>query len=185
SSAEQCRYLSEQTNYGGTLQVHKTTFQASARILTLVEVAERRLRFTSHVAVRANAATFLRATVRLRNWKGQEVKLNAPAAALREEYRDNSGAITWLLDLFPSSADEQALKLIGEVALPVAGDLLMPDIVVDEIPVAEQWLAVVGRQLRADEARGLAPVVAAQALRSWPTLKEYLHGADAQLWKAE
>ena len=159
-------YVTRQGSYGGILQVHPAPTNVALRMLTSAEVLERRLSFTCILDFPAGLSDLRHLTLHLRNWQGQEVKLTAPKLARREQRRDDAGDYTWSLDLAPEVTSAFQIKLSGSVPLASAEDSIpMPVLSVEEIPAPEHWLSLVGRQLSADELRGLEIADPVQAAR--------------------
>jgi hypothetical protein len=184
-SPVECCYVSKQATYGGTLRVEEASSNSAARILTLMEMIDHRVTFSCVLEVRTTSAENRSLTLRLRNWQGQEVKLDAPGLAARLQHRDDSGTATWILDLRPGDRAVHQIKLTGSLPLASAGPWVVPEVSVTEIPLAERWLAVIGSQLQPDDARGVAPAETAPAVRSWPLLKTRVERAGSLVWKVE
>ncbi|HLN30033.1 MAG TPA: hypothetical protein VK395_19985 [Gemmataceae bacterium] len=179
-------YVTRQGSYGGILQVHPAPTNVALRMLTSAEVLERRLSFTCILDFPAGLSDLRHLTLHLRNWQGQEVKLTAPKLARREQRRDDAGDYTWSLDLAPEVTSAFQIKLSGSVPLTSAEDSIpMPVLSVEEIPAPEHWLALVGRQLSADELRGLEIADPVQAARLWPAVADRMTRLGSSVWRVE
>jgi len=179
-------YMTRQSSYGGILQVHPAPTNVALRMLSSAEVLEHRLNFTCILDFPAISPDLRHLTLHLRNWQGQEAKLIAPKLARREQRRDDAGDYTWSLDLAPEVTSSFQIKLSGSVPLASAEDSIpMPALSVDEIPAPEHWLAVVGRQLAADELRGLEIADPAQVARLWPAAADRITRLGSSVWRVE
>ena len=70
-------YTSKQPNYGGTFTLRPASASADARILTLIEVDQRQVKFTTTIDYHLKRGELRTVQIRLRDWEGEEVKLEA------------------------------------------------------------------------------------------------------------
>src|SRR5205814_6555082 len=83
-------YETTQAEYAGHFQLRKAATRLEVRSLTLLEAADQKLTFTATVECAALQGELRTLSVRLRNWDGDEVRLEAPRVAQRQERRGDS-----------------------------------------------------------------------------------------------
>jgi hypothetical protein len=158
------------------------------RILTLTEVHERRLTFRSTVDFAVPRGELRAATIKLRNWDGEDVKLEVDKTVpLRQqrERRRPAGDRTWALEFRPGIAGKFRLTLSGSIPVEdaVAG-VPMPDVSVPGSGASEVVIAVAGPDLTAELADGLDTIDSpAGMLKDWPGEFEHLRMQGGQVWK--
>ncbi len=105
-SDQELAFVTRQSNYQGTIQVTHATATADIRVFTRAEVRDRQWTFISLVECRPrqNDVSAYRLTVRLQNWEGSQVRLEAPTATGRQERRSLS---------FPRSAPLVPTQSVG------------------------------------------------------------------------
>src|SRR5439155_14657664 len=78
-------YLSRQATYGGSFDLRPLTAHADLLALSLVEVRDRQIGFRAMLDYEIGQRKSRTVTVHLRNWNGQDVRLEAPFAVIRSE----------------------------------------------------------------------------------------------------
>src|SRR5262249_37843929 len=71
-------FVSKQPSYGGALTLHPAAAAADVQVFTLIEVLERKVTFRATVNYRVQHGTLRTLQVRLRDWEGEEVQVDAP-----------------------------------------------------------------------------------------------------------
>jgi hypothetical protein len=99
-------YVSKEAVYGGTFAVLPAAADADVRILTLAEVDKANLTFTATLDFQVRQGELRTFTVRLRNWEGPDVRVEAARVAGRREQRK---------DLAPAASP---WKLLGKRSCP-------------------------------------------------------------------
>ncbi len=121
---------------------------ATARVLTLAEVSERELRFTSTVDYTVRHGELRHVHVRLRNWEREKVEVQAEHVALWPGPRRATRERSWLLPLQPGVRGHYQVTLRGSMPLDeAASGVRMPEVAVLGVERAEYFLAVAGGQL--------------------------------------
>ncbi len=93
-------FETRQPFYGLSCEIQAAA-NAVARVLTVAEVVDRQLQFTSTVEYEVKHGELRRVQLRLRNWEGERVELRADRVALRQPLRGTPGDRSWRLDLQP------------------------------------------------------------------------------------
>jgi hypothetical protein len=169
-------YTTQQSVYGGTFEVRP--FEATVRIGTWAEVRDRQLVFTSTLDYQVTRGELRTLRVRLRNWKGEDVRLEATFLASRSEQRPRSSERIWTLILRPGVSRRYSIRLTGRVPLHPATAALMPEVRdlstqggLGNILLVDRRVGVAGEELTVEETRGLAPLAHASIRgrpeRSW------------------
>ena len=185
ASEREFAYVTDQADYAATFLAQAAQASVAVQMLTLAEVLEGGIRFTTLVDYEVRQGQPQSLTVGLRNWSGGSVRLEAPDATLPPEERRGPNSLAWVIDLQSGVAGTRRLKLSGSLLGAAGAELLMPDVSVHGATRLERWLAVAGKELRAEEVRGLTPVQDVhQALKSWPAQSERIQQAGAA-WKVE
>jgi hypothetical protein len=203
-------YISKQATYEGAFSVRPAAATADVQILTFVEVAERQVQFTTTIDYRIKRGDLRTVQIRLRDWEGKDVKLEAAHVLQQHERRRTLDDRTWTLELEPgfhklfregwgaiagSSAwlwrhngvtDSYRVTLRGELAIDEAiGGLAAPQVTVADAASVERWLAVAAPQLGVEGVFGLRAITDYEsALRAWPGEVERLRNIRARVWKA-
>jgi hypothetical protein len=179
-------YLSNQPVYDGIFQLHPGIPHADLQILSLVEVRDRRIAFSATIDYDLGQRKSRTLTVRLRNWKGQEPRLEAPATISRSQPRRDPLARTWTLKLPPATPEQIQCQLTGILAADSNAEMIMPEVSVDEAASSERWLAAVGQGLRPEEQRGLVPTADAASFQSrWPEAALRLRQRSGSIWRID
>jgi hypothetical protein len=179
-------YGAKGPTFSGTFQVSPAPANAAARILTLAEVEDRSLRFSTTITYEIHQGELRTVTVQLRNWEGPEVRLEADRVASRREYGKDPTNRAWTLDLQPGVTGRYQVQLTGSLPLEAVGETLMPEVSVAGVTTAERWLAVAGRQLLGEEPRGLTlQEDAVAALTPWPAAAARWRQGGGWVWKVQ
>jgi hypothetical protein len=180
-------FVAERADYSGNCEVRTGATGTTVRILTVAEVRERRLGFRSIVEFSVRRGDLRAATVRLRNWDGEDVKLEVDKAipVRQPGPRRTASDRTWALEFRPGVTGSLRLTLSGSVSLEdAAAGIPMPDVTVPGSGPGEVLVSVVGPELATDVADGLSAVEApAIALKNWPNEADRLRISGGQVWK--
>jgi hypothetical protein len=157
---------------------------AVARVLTFAEVQDRELRFTSIVNYRVTHGELRRVHLRLRNWEGDKVEVQAKGTA-SPATRRTAGEFSWLLPLPAGITGDYRVTLSGSIPLDEAAlGVRMPEVVVQGVEKVEYFLAVVGDALAA-QARGSLQAMKSprpQLESSWPDETKHLEHSAGLVW---
>lgn len=182
-------YWTEGASYGGTFAVRPLPAPAGVRLFTFADVSERELVFEATLEYDAGPSALGTLPLRIRNWDGGELQFDSPQLAFRRELRRDAAGRYWLLEMRPGAGGACVLHVRGSLPLDeAAGGVLMPDISVPGVAVAEHWLAVTGRELRSDAPRGLEPLTDAAPARAawarrWPKEAERVRRTSGGVWR--
>jgi hypothetical protein len=182
-------YASDQLNYKGNFRVTPARENAEVRLLTFVEVRDRRLTFVATLDYHLHRGELRHLTIGLRKWDG-EVRLDAPQLAQQRELNRSTGR-SWVLELKPGVTGRYQLTLSGSVPLQSAPTLLVPDVRLETTghgpAQVERWLAVAGSELSHEAVSGLQPVADAEPmLHAWFARESNrLRRAGGTVWKVE
>jgi hypothetical protein len=182
-SGQELGYVTEQPSYGGTCRVRPG--DTAVRVLTFAEVRGRRLTFTAQVHYRVRRGELRTAHVRLRNWEGEKVELDAPGQVTRRERRRAPGDRTWTLELGPGVRGDYRLTLTGSMPVEDAtAGVPMPDVTVSGAAGAERWLALAGGDLAAEAPSKLGRETGeALAARGWAWPAEQIRRSGGSAWR--
>jgi hypothetical protein len=177
-------YEASEPDYSLVFDTRADTTPTRLEVLTFAEVVERRLRFTAFLDGESSPACGRTLTVRLRQWSGSDVTLDAPTGTHPRELRRDAGARTWVLELPPQPGGRFQLRLTGDRPWEPGEDLLMPEVSVQEPVPYEHWLALGGSELRAEEARGLTALPDAGPItRRWPAVADRVRRTAGTVWR--
>jgi hypothetical protein len=186
SSEWERAYVTEQPTYGGTFQTRPARTHAEARVLTFAEIRDRNLTFVATVDYQVRQGELRTVVVHLRKWKGRIVQLEADRVLHRREDRRDLADRTYAVDLQPGVTESYRVTLRGSVPVDEAGDVLMPDVLVDGVARQERWLALAQADLWTADPLGLEPLAGgamAAALAPWPREAERLRQIRSWVWK--
>jgi hypothetical protein len=175
---------------------------AVARVLTLAEVADRELRFTTTVDYTIQYGELRHVQLRLRNWEEEKVEVQAERVSLWPGSRRSSGGERcWLLPLQPGVRKHYQVTLRGSMPLDKAAvGVPMPEVIVQGVERAEYYLAVAGGELTGttgnrEQGRGnrkgpavpssLLPVSYKELQRFWPGAAQRLERTGGQAWRVQ
>jgi hypothetical protein len=188
SERQESVYLSGEPAYGGICQVRKQSTRARARLLTFVEVRDRRLTFTTLADLQIGPGELRSLTVSLRHWDRADVELTADHVARRgPEERGRERA--WSLVLQPGVRDRYRLTVSGRMPLEEMPAMLVPvtHLGGPGVETVEHWVVIAGDELRAESKGGLEAETnspkAQAALKPWPDKKERFSRAGGSLWR--
>ena len=179
-------FETRQPSYGLSCEIQAAA-NAVARVLTVAEVVDRQLQFTSTVEYEVKHGELRRVQLRLRNWEGGPVELLADRVALRQPLRRTPGDRSWRLDLQPGVSGHYVVTLRGSVPVEeAAAGMQLPDVSVQGAQRAEYLVAVASDELTG-EARGSLVHLAepAKALVRWPGAAERVQRTRGQGWRVE
>lgn len=158
---------------------------AMARVLTLAEVVERELRFTTTVDYTVTRGELRHVRLRLRDWEEENVEIQAERVALRSGPRRVMGERSWQLPLQPGVRGHYQVTLHGSMPLDKVGaGVPMPEVLVQGVEHADYFLAVAGSELTG-QANGSLQLLKSprQALQSvWPKAAQQLERSKGQAW---
>ncbi|MHB1423412.1 MAG: hypothetical protein ACYC3I_09515 [Gemmataceae bacterium] len=121
---------------------------ASARVLTLAEATDRELRFTTTVDYTVTQGELRQVRLRLRNWAGEKVEMQAERVKLWPGPRRALGERSWVLPLQRGVRGHYRVTLRGSMSLDKAAvGVAMPDVRVQGVERAEYFVAVAGGDL--------------------------------------
>lgn len=162
-------YVTDRSDYGGSFVIRRAAATTDVRLLSHVELLKRGLAFNADLVCRTTGNEPSNLVVRLRNWRGTEVRLETPTGMRVREGPRTATDRSWLVTLPASQAQDMRLKILGTIPLETSSGVLMPDVQVEGAARVERWVAVLGRELKAEEPRGLTAVRdLAQTLSFWP-----------------
>jgi hypothetical protein len=198
SAEDERSYLSKEAAYGGVFHLRPAAAHADLNTLSLVEVRDRRIAFRATLDYETGRRKSRTLTVHVRNWKGQDLRLETRPAVSRQESGRNPQVRTWTLELPPTLTGRLECQLTGTLTLDSNANAVMPDVSVDEAIASEQWLVAIGPGLRPEEQRGLAeatgPEKGLDPLKSqgltpipdrWPAVADALHRLGGSVWKID
>jgi hypothetical protein len=183
ASEQELAFAATAPDYAGACQVRSAAANRKVTIRTVAEVRDRKLVFTATVDYHQPGGELRMARVRLRDWEGETVRLEAKSVAQRRERRRALGDRTWTLDLQPDVKDKYSLTLSGELPLEeAAAGVPLPEVTVPGAKDARRWVAVVGSDLAA-ETRGALRPANPEALASWSGVAERVRAGAGSAWE--
>jgi hypothetical protein len=178
NSPEGIEYVTDQEHYEGAFLVQKRMANIQVRMLTHAEIVERRLTFRTILDCDVSAGGAQSLVIRARNWNDESVRLEAPDTAWNIEPVPDPSGRCWKLTVPAGALGRHRFTIGRSQPLKQGADILMPDVVVEGAGQLERWVAASGRELRADDARGLKAVPnPIQALSMWPASAERVRRA--------
>jgi hypothetical protein len=178
----QLSYLAKQPVYRAAFKVRPAPAPLKARALTRIEANGDRLRLIAQMDLQFPQGAPRKVTIRLRNWDG-EAGLESPSQAEQRPSPGGPGDRTWTVIVPPGVDRLYSFKLIGTMPLDLSRKLPMPDVSVEGAMPIERWVAVTGRSLYAEDAKGLAQVTnVAGELPWWPAEADAIRRAGTA-WK--
>jgi hypothetical protein len=121
---------------------------AVARVLTLAEVSDRELRFTTTVDYTVTYGELRQVRLRLHNWEEEKVEVQAEREALLPGMRWIMGGRSWQLPLQAGVRGRYQVTLRGSMPVDkAAGGVPMPEVLVQGVERAEYFVAVAGGEL--------------------------------------
>jgi hypothetical protein len=133
---------------------------AVARVVTLAEMADRELRFTTTVDYTVTHGELRQVRLRLRNWEEEKVEVQAERLALLPGGpRRIMGGRSWQLPLQAGVRGHYQVTLRGSMPLDkAAGGVPMPEVLVQGVERAEYFVAVAGSELTGKATGSLQPL---------------------------
>ncbi|HEV3204883.1 MAG TPA: hypothetical protein VGY77_10890, partial [Gemmataceae bacterium] len=170
---ENLEFVNDNDDYTGTFVARKESTSFPARLLTLVEVIDRKLTFQTFIEGTIPQGAGRTLTIYLRNWESEDVRLEAPGATWRHEASSGLKEQTFLLSIPQEKAPVYQWKITGRRPLKPGTESRFPDITVDGGRYQERWLAISGKDLRGEDPRGLKPLGnPLPVLAAWPAEAE-------------
>jgi hypothetical protein len=170
-------YVAEQPSYHADFEIRPA--HADVRVLTLAEIRDRQLTFTSLLQYEVMRGELRTLRVRLRGWAGDKVLLEAPRLAKINENRVGRLERSWTLSLKPGHDKHVTVKLTGSMPLDPSAGALMPDVAdmttaweEGSVSRRQRWLGLVGPRLEARRTRGLVRLAKAPPVRLWASVPE-------------
>jgi hypothetical protein len=168
------------------MEVRSGAAGATVRTLTVVEARDNRLAFRATVECAVQRGDLRAVAVRLRNWEGEDVKLEVENAVpqRQRERRRAANDRTWSLELRPGATKRLRLVLSGTMSLEdAAAGVPMPQISVPDSSEAERVLFVAGLDLVGESADGVSATTLSPAtFKDWPAEAPRLLMAGGQAW---
>jgi hypothetical protein len=159
---------------------------AVARVMTLAEVADHELRFTTKVDYNVRQGELRHVRLRLRNWEEEKVEVQAEHVALWPGPRRVMGERSWLLPLQPGVHGHYQVTLRGSMPLDKAAiGVPMPEVLVQDVERADYFVAVAGSELTGEAKGSLeSGQTIQQTLRSiWPSAAQRVEQSGGQTWR--
>lgn len=179
-------YRSVQSEYGGRFAIQAAGPSQRARVLTVAESEQGRLRLTIHVQLPAGTAEERSWLLRLRHWPADETAVEAAPAVRRREVEQTSESRSWRFDVPAGLGETVTVRLRTSLSPPPETPLILPDAQLLGADPGERWLALVGQEFVPVALRGLRAVPAApEALQPWPSVAERLRQAGGTIWQVE
>jgi hypothetical protein len=178
-------FFTPSSDYSAVLRTTPATANAGVRVLTLAEVQKQALTFSSTVDYWQREGELQSVSLRLRNWPGASVRLEAPHVSARRERRLDASTYRWSLELQPGVSGHYTIKLSGSMPLDGAAEMLMPDVSVEGVKLEDHLLVTTGADLAVEETHGLSllPSVT-QALQPWPAWRDHVVQTGGSAWRA-
>jgi hypothetical protein len=178
-------FETQQLSYGLSCEIQAAA-NAVARVLTIAEVVDRQLQFTSTIEYEVKHGELRRVQLRLRNWEGEN-ELLADHVALQQPLRRTPGDRSWRLSLQPGVRGRYVVTLRGSMPIKdAAAGIQLPDVSVQGAQRAEYLVAVAGEELTGEARGSLARLVEpAKALARWPGPAERVQRTRGQGWRVE
>jgi hypothetical protein len=177
-------YGADQESYTGNFVVCPESFAAEGRLLTVAELHGPSLTLSTTLDCRIRQGELRTLTVHLRNWPGQDVRLEAPRLVSRREDRPDATTRRWTLELQPGVTGQYQVKVTGSIPLGVNQEVTLPDLSVDELPLTERLIGLLGRELSAEGGRGITRIPdGIRGLANWPVAASHLRGEGGTVWK--
>jgi hypothetical protein len=162
---------------------------ASYRVLSVAQIAERHLAFTANISAGLRRDRPHSFAVAVRGAQGWQADLEFPTFCRALARPVAPGRAEWLIDVPPR--DSEILPFVVRMRLPLNGllEVALPEVRVltgDESPHSDRHLLLLGPDLRASEMAGLREEkdLMKTALAPWPRERELLRQAGGSLWKA-
>jgi hypothetical protein len=180
-------YLAQQADYAVNLEVRPAAPQTQTRVLTRAEFRDRRLILVHTVNVRVQGELHS-LEVRLDDWDGDEVRLEANRLARRREQRLGPASRSWDLDLQPGVTGSYQFQVTvatplerAQAGLPIP----VPRVVGSES--LERWIVLEGPEWTLEAPAGLEPVreatPEAEVFRhAWPSEAAQVRHAGGAVW---
>jgi hypothetical protein len=207
-TAQEWSYVTPQPRYGGTFLVRPAAPPTGFRQVTVAEFRDGRFVFTTHAEVPILAGGPRALAVRVRNWEGTVLRLQARQVArllTAEEVRrlpnqegfllqPTAGAARtldaerrYVLELDAGVRGNYRFTLTASVPGWSAAELSPPDIQVaplnQESAHPRRWIVLAGNEPVADDVAGLAAADANHVLQSWPEELNRLRPLRLSAWE--
>ncbi|MCC6418931.1 MAG: hypothetical protein IT429_11910 [Gemmataceae bacterium] len=166
-------YEATQPTYRAAFRLRPSPVRPQARTLAVGEVRDGTFVFTGHVEFRVAYGELRTAAVRLCNWEGGEVQLEAAGAMQVREQRGPHGERSWTLTLPPGVTRRFAARVTGTMPLRAGARPVLPELTAPGADGEDRWVALVGPGAKAEGPRGLTAVKnVAGELAAWRATAE-------------
>jgi hypothetical protein len=185
-------YLAGEGEYGGSLEVRPLAALLETRILTTAELRDRQLTIVVVVDVRAPQGEPRDLILRLEDWEGNDVHLEAGNVARKHEQRRDSSNRSWALELQPGLPNPYRLTLTLARTMDegATGGVPVPRVSIIGANRAEHWFAVQGKELAPATSPNLTQIssgaqAAADWQKAWPAEADRLRRMGGAVWRVQ
>jgi hypothetical protein len=183
AAPRELRYVAQAMDFAATFKIRPALTDVEAHTLTVVEASGPTLSFQTKVDYALQGGELRTVTIRVRNWDGEDIRIDAPGEIRRQENRRDPDGRTWTLVLRPGITGQYRLHVSGKAPVKSAADMLVPDVSVVGVARSRRWVAIAGRELRGEDARGLALLAKPdKCLPAWPAEAERIRQGGT-LWE--
>jgi hypothetical protein len=178
-------YQSDQSVYAGDFQVRAQPVAPDVTVVTTLELVEGEVSMVSQVTLRVPHGELREAAVRLQDWEGDEVHVDAPPGIKVSPPRRAGQERVWTLTLPPGGTRAYTIKVTGKLAAANVKSIAMPRVDVPAARSSKRWLALAGSVplKESDGVTLLAPQDVASVPETW--LSPRRHGGSAQFWRID
>ncbi|MCI0638520.1 MAG: hypothetical protein L0Y72_03035 [Gemmataceae bacterium] len=175
--------------YQGSFLVRSVALRPDLSILTVAHLRDQQCFVNGHVHCQTDVRNTASLKIILRNCPKSAVRLEAPRGATAGPPIRNGGDVSWSVAV--TAEAPQPLRFHVQLRLDLDSNaaqgerLLLPDLVVEGAEHVDRWVAVVGRELRVAEHKGL--VESAQIpdeLHYWPKEAQRLQ-LEGTVWRVD
>jgi hypothetical protein len=178
-------FVTTQPDYWAVFTATRKPIQADALVLTFAEMREHEFTFSAAIDLIPAATEPRSLTLRLSDWTSGDLHVEAPRNVECRELSREKNRRVWSLLMPPSEGKNVRIKVVGKMPLRAASNIVVPDLRIEGVGQVERWVAVAGRELRAEETVGLRPVQdPAKELHLWPAEAERVRRAGTA-WKVQ
>ncbi|MCI0380999.1 MAG: hypothetical protein L0215_25725 [Gemmataceae bacterium] len=177
--------------YQGSFHVRSVALRPDLSVLTVAHLRDQQCIVNNYLHCPTDVRNAASLKIVLRNCPKSAVRLDVPRGATATPPNRNGDELSWLVAV--SAQAPQPLRFHVQVRLdidanasrPQGEGLLLPDLVVEGAELVDRWVAIVGREMRVAEQKGLAE--SAQIpndLRLWPKEAQRL-ASEGTVWRVE